>query len=114
MDSAELLERPGPVEQVMLRNLITAPPRTTLLDAEALMPSARLRHLVVASFRTVTWLKRSSRRFAERSKGTAMNSCEARPSTICSVKTSQQSHHRTRCRTLSSECWRTESVARRS
>jgi CBS domain-containing protein len=41
------VERPERVEEFMLRNLVTAPPGMTLSDAEVLVRSARLRHLVV-------------------------------------------------------------------
>jgi CBS domain-containing protein len=44
---AEEAKRPQAVEQVMLRNFMTASPGTTLGDAESLMRVARLRHLVV-------------------------------------------------------------------
>jgi CBS domain-containing protein len=47
MDSGSRLEHPRRAEQVMLRHVITALPGMTLLDADALIRSARLRHLVV-------------------------------------------------------------------
>ena len=47
MDSGSGLEHPRRAEQVMLRHVITALPDMTLLDADALIRSARLRHLLV-------------------------------------------------------------------
>jgi CBS domain-containing membrane protein len=47
MDSAYPAERPRRVEEVMLRDVITAPLGATLVEAEAVLRSARLRHLVV-------------------------------------------------------------------
>lgn len=47
MDSAYVAERPRRVEQVMLRDMITAPLGATLSEAEDLVRFARLRHLVV-------------------------------------------------------------------
>jgi CBS domain-containing protein len=47
MDSGSRLEHPRRTEQVMLRQVITALPGMTLLDADALVRSARLRHLLV-------------------------------------------------------------------
>jgi len=41
------LKRPRRVEELMLRQFVTAPPGTTLSDAEVLMRSAGLRHLLV-------------------------------------------------------------------
>ena len=46
MESAEAVQSPR-VNQIMLRNIITAPLGTTLGDAEGLMRVAHLRHLVV-------------------------------------------------------------------